>query len=317
MTDTVVRVSLAVMPAKTRIWMNGEIVPYEAATTHVLSHSLHYGLAAFEGIRSYESKDGRAAVFRLREHIDRLFQSCHIATIDVPYTPEQLTKATQDVLRINELKQCYIRPLIWLGEGSIKVSADDNVVNVAIAAWPWGAYLGKDALEKGIRCCVSSYTRIGIRSHYEKAKLSGQYVNSVLAKREAIANGFHEAIMLGAQGYVSEGTGENIFIVRDGVLYTPPRGAAILAGITRDSLMKVAHAEGFEIKEENITRSDLYIADEVFMCGTAAEVTPIREIDGRRIGIGARGPVCKKLQDAFFKAVRGQDDRFQDWLTYL
>ena len=305
------------MPAKTRIWMNGEVVPYEAATTHVLSHSLHYGLAAFEGIRSYETHDGRAAVFRLREHIERLFQSCHIATIDVPYTQDQLLDATKDVLRINELKQCYIRPLVWLGEGSISVAADDNKINVAIAAWPWGAYLGRDALEKGVRCCVSSYTRIGIRSHYEKAKLSGQYVNSVLAKREAMQNGFHEAIMLDAQGYVAEGTGENIILVRKGVLYTPPRGSAILAGITRDSLIRVAGAAGYEVREETITRSDLYLADEVFMCGTAAEVTPIREIDGRRIGSGVRGPVCKTLQDAFFKVVRGQDDRFSDWLAYI
>ncbi len=305
------------MPAKTKIWMNGEIVPFEAATTHVLSHSLHYGLGAFEGIRSYETNDGRAAVLRLREHIERLVQSCHIATIEVPYTVEQLITATKDVLRTNELRQCYIRPLVWLGEGTINIAADDNVINVAIAAWPWGAYLGSDALEKGVRCCVSSYTRIGIRSHYEKAKLTGQYVNSVLAKREAKLNGYHEAIMLDAQGYVSEGTGENIFIVRNGVLFTPPRGAAILAGITRESLMQVAHAEGLEVREENITRSDLYVADEVFMCGTAAEVTPVREIDGRRIGRGARGPVCKGLQDAFFKVVRGADDRFSDWLTYL
>lgn len=305
------------MPAKTRIWMNGEIVPYENATTHVLSHSLHYGLAAFEGIRSYETHDGRAAVFRLGEHMERLLQSCHIATIEVPYSKDQLLEATKDVLRINELTHCYIRPLVWLGEGSISVAADDNKINVAIAAWPWGAYLGRDALEKGVRCCVSSYTRIGIRSHYEKAKLSGQYVNSVLAKREAMANGFHEAIMLDEQGYVAEGTGENIFLVRKDVLYTPPRGSAILAGITRDSLIQVAGAAGLTIREENITRSDLYLADEVFMCGTAAEVTPIREIDGRRIGSGARGPVCKRLQDGFFKVVRGQDDRFSGWLSYV
>ncbi len=305
------------MPQKTRIWMNGEIVPYEAATTHVLSHSLHYGLAAFEGIRCYETSDGRAAIFRLREHITRLLQSCHIATIDVPYTATQLIEATQQVLRINELGQCYIRPLVWLGEGSIKVAAVDNKINVAIAAWPWGAYLGQGALEKGVRCCVSSYTRIGIRSHYEKAKLSGQYVNSVLAKREAALNGYDEAILLDGQGYVAEGTGENVMIVRDGVIYTPPRGASILAGITRESLLQVARAEGVTIREESMTRSDLYIADEVFMCGTAAEVTPVREIDGRTIGSGYRGPVCERMQKAYFRVVRGEDDRFLDWLTYL
>lgn len=305
------------MPAKTRIWMNGEIVPYEAATTHVLSHSLHYGLAAFEGIRCYETHEGRPAVFRLREHMQRLLHSCHIATIEVPYDLDQLIDATQDVLRTNDLKHGYIRPLVWLGEGSIKVAADDNVINVAIAAWPWGAYLGGDALEKGIRCCVSSYTRIGIRSHYEKAKIAGQYVNSVLAKREAVMNGYDEAIMLDAQGFVAEGTGENIFIVRDGTLFTPPRGASILAGITRESLIQIAQAEGFSVREETITRSDLYTADEIFMCGTAAEVTPIREIDGRRIGTGIRGPTSRALQEAFFSVVRGRDDRFLRWLTYL
>ena len=297
--------------------MNGEIVPYEAATTHVLSHSLHYGLAAFEGIRCYETNDGRSAVFRLPEHMARLIQSCRIATIESPYSAEQLVAATQDVLRANELKQGYIRPLIWLGEGSINVAALDNVVNVAVAAWPWGAYLGAGALEEGVRCCVSSYTRIGIRSHYEKAKISGQYVNSVLAKREAKMNGYHEAIMLDAQGYVAEGTGENIFIVRQGVMYTPPRGSSILAGITRESLIQVAEVEGLTVREQTITRSDLYIADEVFMCGTAAEVTPVKEIDGRSIGSGRRGPVCERLQDAFFKVVRGQDDRFSKWLTYV
>lgn len=214
------------MPVKKPIWMDGEIVPYENASTHMLSHSLHYGLAVFEGIRAYKGKDGRTGVFRLPEHMKRLRQSCHIATLDCPYSVEQLVEATVKLLRNNDVDEGYVRPLVWLGEGSIKVAADDNATHVAIAAWPWGAYLGEEALEMGVRCCVSSYTRIDIRSNYEKAKICGQYVNSVLAKREAVSLGFDEAIMLDREGFVAEGTGENIFVVRDGVIYTPPRGHA-------------------------------------------------------------------------------------------
>lgn len=305
------------MPDKLPIWLDGEIVPYEAATTHVLSHSLHYGLGAFEGIRAYETKDGRAAVFRLPEHMKRLVQSCHIATIDVPFTATQLCEATLELLRHNDLKQCYIRPLVWLGEGSIKVAADDNDIRVAIAAWPWGAYLGDEALDQGVRLCVSSYSRIGIRSHFEKAKISGQYVNSVLAKREAIKNGFAEAIMLDDRGFVAEGTGENLFLVRDGKLYTPPRGSSILAGITRDTMLTIAREAGLEVDEGPITRSDLYTADEVFMCGTAAEVTPVREIDHRTVGEGRRGPITAQLQTDYFDAVRGGNDRHPEWMTYI
>lgn len=305
------------MADKYPIWLDGEIVPYEAATTHVLSHSLHYGLGAFEGIRAYKGADGRSAIFRLREHIGRLFDSCRIATIDIPFTEDQIVEATLGLLRHSGLAECYIRPLVWLGEGSIKVAARDNAVRVAIAAWPWGAYLGDEAIERGVRLCVSSYTRIGVRSHYEKAKICGQYVNSVLAKREALANGFDEAILLDEQGYVSEGTGENLFIVRDGAIFTPPRGASILAGITRDTLLTLARDGELEVREEHMTRSDLYLADEVFMCGTAAEVTPVREIDGRIIGSGVRGPITARVQKDYFNAVRGGNDRHPEWLSYI
>lgn len=305
------------MPDKMPIWMNGEIVPYEAAQTHVLSHTLHYGLGVFEGIRAYRTHDGRTAVFRLPEHMKRLLDSCLLATIEIPYTAAQLTEATLDLLKRNQIEAGYIRPIVWLGEGTIKVAADDNVVHVAIAAWPWGAYLGEEALERGVRCCVSSYTRIGIRSHFEKAKISGQYVNSVLAKREALATGFDEAILLDGQGYVSEGTGENLFIVRDGVLITPPRGASMLAGITRSSILTLARDVDIPTEEAALTRSDLYTADEVFLTGTAAEVSPVREIDGRRIGSGGRGPVTEQLQTAFFATVRGENAKRTEWLSYV
>ncbi|MCA9551139.1 MAG: branched-chain amino acid transaminase [Myxococcales bacterium] len=305
------------MPDKLPIWLDGEIVPYENATTHMLSHTLHYGLGVFEGIRAYQCKDGRTAVFRLQEHVKRLFDSCKIATIKVPYSEAQISDAIRTLLRNNKLADCYIRPLVWLGEGTIKVAASDNVVRVAIAAWPWGAYLGDEALEQGVRVCVSSYTRIGIRANYEKAKICGQYVNSVLAKREAMANGYHEAILLDQQGFVAEGTGENIFLVRDGVIYTPDRGASLLAGITRESLLDLARDAGIEVREQALTRSELYLADEVFLCGTAAEVTPVREIDGRIVGTGRRGPITERIQKDYFAAVRGENARREGWLAYV
>lgn len=303
------------MPDKTRIWLDGQIVDYDTATTHVLSHTLHYGLGVFEGIRAYRSSAGKTAVFRLRDHTKRLLDSARICLIDPPYTADEIDAAILEVLRINELADGYIRPLIWLGEGSIKVAAVDNAVRTAIAAWSWGAYLGEEALERGVRVCVSSYTRMGVRSHFEKAKICGQYTNSVLAKREAIQNGFDEAILLDAEGFVAEGTGENLFVVRDGELYTPPRGSSILAGFTRDAIITLAREAGFVVHEERFTRSDLYIADEVFLCGTAAEVTPVREIDARRIGAGVRGPITQQLQAAYFAAVRGEDERHLAWRT--
>lgn len=297
------------------IWMDGDFVPFAEANIHVLSHTLHYGLGVFEGIRAYRQPDGAGGVFRLREHMDRLVKSCHIATIEIGYSVDALCKATTSVLEANQLSDCYIRPLVWLGEGSIKVGATENRIHAAIAAWKWGAYLGDEALEKGVRACVSSYSRMGIRQNYEKAKITGQYVNSVLAKREANMNGYDEAILLDDRGFVCEGTGENLFLVRDNEIWTPPRGSSILAGITRDTLLTIARDAGFTVREENFTRSDLYMSDEAFFCGTAAEVSPIREIDGRRVGIGRRGPVTEKLQTRYFEAVRGLLPEYRTWIT--
>lgn len=291
------------------------MVDYAQATTHVLSHSLHYGLGVFEGIRAYEQPDGRAGVFRLPEHMDRLVKSCHIATLEISHSVASLCEATLQVLRENRLSDGYIRPLVWIGEGSIKVGATENRIHTAIAAWTWGAYLGEEALERGVKVCVSSYTRMGIRQNYEKAKITGQYVNSVFAKREANLNGFDEAILLDDRGFVAEGTGENLFLVRDGELWTPPRGSSILAGITRDTLIRLARDEGLVVHEDAFTRSDLYISDEAFFCGTAAEVSPIREIDGRRIGIGRRGPITERLQKRYFEAARGLLPQYSEWIT--
>jgi branched-chain amino acid aminotransferase len=254
-------------------------------------------------------------VFRLREHMDRLVKSCHIATIEIGHSVDALCGATLSVLRENQLTDGYIRPLVWLGEGSIKVGATSNRIHTAIAAWTWGAYLGDEALERGVRACVSSYTRMGIRQNYEKAKITGQYVNSVLAKREANMNGYDEAILLDDRGFVCEGTGENLFLVRDGEIWTAPRGSSILAGITRDTLLTLAQDAGYRVREEAFTRADLYTADEAFFCGTAAEVSPIREIDGRRIGIGRRGPVTERLQTRYFGAVRGRLPEYARWIT--
>ncbi len=298
-----------------RIWMDGQMVDYADATTHVLSHSLHYGLGVFEGIRAYAQPDGRAGIFRLRDHMQRLHDSCRIATIEPPFSVDALCEAARTVMRDNGLSDGYLRPIIWLGEGSIKVGSTENTVHSAIAAWEWGAYLGTEALELGVRACVSSYTRLGVRQHHEKAKITGQYVNGVLAKREAQRNGYDEAILLDDHGYVSEGTGENLFLVREGELWTPPRGSSILAGITRATVLTLAKDLGFVVREESFTRSDLYTADELFFCGTAAEVSPVREIDGRVIGTGRRGPITETIQTTYFEAVRGRDARHHEWIA--
>ncbi len=305
------------MSSEPKIWMDGKLVDESQATTHILSHTLHYGLGAFEGIRAYQTHDGRTALFRLGEHVERLLSSCHAAMISVPYGLDELSSAIVEVVRHNGLHESYVRPVVWLGRGSLKILPVDNPVHVAIAAWSWGAYLGKEALEEGVRCKVSSYTRIGIRSHLEKAKICGQYVNSVLAKREAQLDGYDEALVFDDQGYAAEGTGENIYLVRRGTIYTPPPGAPILDGITRDSVLHLAQDLGFEVREQMITRSELYTATEVFLSGTAAEITPVREIDGRTIGAGKRGPITHKLQEAYFKLVRGESESHPSWLTYV
>ena len=293
--------------------MDGTLTPWDQANVHVLTHTLHYGLGVFEGIRAYECADGSSAVFRLKEHMDRLFGSAKVMGLTIPFTKEQLANACVETLRANKMKAGYIRPLVFVGSGAMGVNPGSNPIRVAIAVWPWGAYLGAEALEKGIRICTSSYTRHHVNVMMTKAKVVGNYVNSVLAKTEALADGYDEALMLDPTGYVAEGTGENVFIVRNGVIKTPPL-TSILAGITRDSLLILAKELGYTVVEQLFTRDELYMADEVFFTGTAAEVTPIREVDRRVIGEGHAGPVAKALQAAFFKVVEGKNPQYADWL---
>ncbi len=298
------------------IWMDGAFVGGEEANVHVLTHSLHYGLGVFEGIRCYKCEDGRSAVLRLGEHTERLFASARILQIEIPFSKEEINEAIKETLRKNDLKEGYIRPIVYLGNGSMGLYPKDNTVKVAIAAWEWGAYLGEEGIKNGIRTKISSFTRHHVNSAMTKAKACGYYVNSILAKREVVASGYDEAIMLDTDGYVSEGSGENIFIVKDGVIKTTPL-TSVLNGITRDSVITIAADRGIELKEQRFTRDELYIADEVFLCGTAAEVTPIREVDERPIGDGKPGPVTKGIQGVFFDAVTGKLDKYKAWLAYL
>lgn len=293
--------------------MDGKFVPWGEANVHILTHSLHYGLAAFEGIRCYKGKQG-SAIFRLQEHVDRLFESAHIAMMAIPYDKKQVTEAIIETVRANKLDSCYIRPLVYIGYGMMGVHPGDNPIRLAIAAWRWGAYLGEEALTHGMRACVSSFTRHHVNVSMTRGKISGYYVNSILAKREAKANGYDEAILLDPDGYVAEGTGENVFIVRRGRLITTPL-TSILEGITRSSLMQLARERNLQVVEERFTRDAMYVAEEAFVTGTAAEVTPIREIDGRRIGTGKPGPITTSLQQAFFAIVRGEDSAHSNWLT--
>lgn len=299
------------------IWVDGKLVPWDSAQEHVLAHTLHYGLGAFEGIRCYERADGRAAIFRLGEHIERLFQSCHIATIDVPYTREQIERACVEVIAANGLRSAYLRPLVYLGSGALGLGSFEPPTRTVVAAFEWGAYLGDEGLEKGIRCTVSGFRRGSVDAVVSKGKICGQYVTSILAKREALESGFDEAIMLDQNGLVAEGSGENIFLVRGGVVYTPPTSMSILAGITRDSVIELAREMGIEVVEQPFTRDELWTADEIFFTGTAAEVTPVREIDHRRIGAGEPGPVTRRLQARFFDVVKGREGQHDDWLTYV
>ncbi len=298
-----------------KIWMDGKFVNWADANVHILTHTLHYGTGAFEGIRCYSTKKG-SAVFRLREHVDRLFDSCHILNIKPPYSPGEIGKAITGTVKINKLKECYIRPIVYIGYGAMGLYPKDNPVRVAVAAWPWGAYLGEDGIKNGIRVKVSSFARLHVNVTMTKSKTCGDYVNSTLAKSEAVAGGFDEALMLDTNGFVSEGTGQNIFIVRDGVLMTPPL-PSVLEGITRKSIIEMAQKEKIRVCEVNFTRDELYIADEAFFTGTAAEVTPIREVDGRLIGNGRPGPVTRKLQGMFFKIVKGEARGYKSWLTYI
>jgi len=298
-------------------WMNGKIIPFAQATTHVSAFTLHYGVAAFEGIRCYKRADGRSAVFRLREHIERLFGSMKVCGSEVPFSVEEIESACLEVLRHNKLAEAYLRPLVYSGPGSLGLGAKDAPIEAVVIAFPWGAYLGDEAATKGIRAHLSTYVRGHMNNIMSKAKLSGQYINSVLAKREAQRQGFDEAIMLDADGRVAEGTGENIFAIHKGRIYTPPLDMPILEGITRDAVITLAKQEGFEVVEQSFTRDFLYQVSEVFFTGTACEVTPVREIDCRTIGTGAPGPVTRKLQAAFTAVVKGPGEPRPDWLRYL
>jgi len=295
------------------IWYDGKMVPWRDATTHVLTHSLHYGLAVFEGVRAYKTAAG-TAIFRLREHTERLFNSARIFMMQIPYTPEQLMEAQRQVVRVNKLEQCYLRPLAFYGAEKMGVSPSGASVHVAIAAWPWGAYLGEDGLLKGIRVKTSSYARHHVNVSMVRSKTAGHYVNSILANLEATRDGYDEALLLDTAGFVAEGAGENLFVVRGGELFEPQLASG-LCGITRQTVIELARDLGLPVQSRPMTRDDVYLADEAFFSGTAAEITPIRELDGRPIGAGLRGPVTEKIQAAFFDAVNGRTPRYREWLT--
>jgi branched-chain amino acid aminotransferase len=298
------------------IWLDGKFVKWSDANVHILTHTLHYGLGVFEGIRCYAGADGRSAVFRLPEHIRRLFDSAKINLMEIPFSAAELEAATLESLRKNHLEAGYIRPLVFIGDGAMGLHPGNNPVRVAVIAWEWGKYLGDEGVTKGIRAKISTFARHHVNAKMTNGKTCGDYVNSILAKREALLDGFDEAIMLDTQGLVSECTGENIFVVRDGVIKTPPL-YSVLDGITRASMIEVARDRGFTVIETQITRDDLYVADEIFLTGTAAEVTPIRELDHRQIGNGGRGPISAELQSAFFDVVTGADARYDRWRTFV
>jgi len=295
------------------IWFDGQLVPWRDATTHVLTHSLHYGLSVFEGVRAYKTAEG-TAIFRLAEHTERLFNSARIYLMQMPFSKQTLMEAQREVVRANKLESCYLRPIAFYGSEKMGVSPKGAKVHVAIAAWPWGAYLGADALEKGIRVKTSSFARHHINVTMARAKFAGTYANSILANQEATMDGYDEALLLDVDGFVAEGSGENIFIIKNGKMYEPELTSA-LVGITRDSVISLAGDIGVEVQARRLTRDDVYIADEAFFTGTAAEVTPIRELDNRAIGNGGSGPITQKLQAMFFDVVNGRNAKYKSWLT--
>ncbi|MCX8747845.1 MULTISPECIES: branched-chain amino acid transaminase [Snodgrassella] len=297
------------------IWFNGNLVDWRNAQTHVLTHTLHYGMGVFEGVRAYETSKG-AAIFRLQDHTKRLFNSAKITGMHLPYTQEQINQAHIEVVKANKLSSCYFRPMAFYGSNKLGVAPDQNDVQVIVAAWPWGAYLGEEGMQRGIRVQISSFTRHHPNITMIKAKANGNYMNSIMANTEATRNGYDEAIMLDANGFVAEGSGENVFIINDGKLYTPALDAA-LDGITRRTVMAIAADMQLTVTEKRITRDEVYCADEVFFTGTAAEVTPIREVDGRTIGCGARGPLTTEIQQRYFDIVHGKNAKYESWLTYI
>ncbi|MGB7192575.1 MAG: branched-chain amino acid transaminase [Collimonas pratensis] len=298
-----------------KIWKDGKLIDWRDANIHVLTHSLHYGMAVFEGVRAYKTDQG-PAIFRLKEHTQRLLNSAKIFQMQVPYDLQTLIDAQVAVVRENQLDSCYMRPLIWIGSEKLGIAAKGNTVHVAIAAWPWGAYLGEDGLAKGIRVKTSSFSRHHVNVSLVRAKASGYYINSILANQEALTDGYDEALLLDTDGYVSEGSGENVFIVKNGKIYTPDL-ASCLDGITRDAVLTMARDSGIEVIEKRITRDEMYCADEAFFTGTAAEITPIRELDNRSIGEGKRGPITEKIQSLFFEVVASKSEKYQHWLTVV
>lgn len=295
------------------IWFDGKLVPWREAQIHVLTHSLHYGLSVFEGERAYKTDKG-PAIFRLKEHTDRLFNSAHIYRMDMPYTREQIMEACCEVVRANNLDSCYIRPIAFYGSEKMGVSPRGAATHVAIAAWPWGAYLGEEGLQKGIRVKTSSYARHHVNVTMARAKFAATYANSILANTEAIQDGYDEALLLDVDGFVAEGAGENVFVIKDGCIYEPEIASA-LVGITRSTIISLAREMGMEVKSKRLTRDDIYIADECFFTGTAAEVTPVRELDNRTIGAGTRGPITEELQKRYFDVVYGRNSKYEHWLT--
>ena len=298
-----------------KIWLDGKFVPWHEANVHVLTHTLHYGLGVFEGVRCYQTKNKKSAIFRLHEHVDRLFNSAIVLGIDIPFSQKEIFTAIQLVVRKNKLKECYIRPIVFLGHNQMGLNPNGVDVRVAIAAWPWGTYLGDEGISRGIRVRISSFTRHHVNITMTRAKACGHYVNSILAKTEAARDGYDEAILLDSQGYVSEGSGENIFLLSKGRLKTPALSCSNLEGITRDSVFDIAKHLKIEVEEGRITRDELYIADEVFLTGTAAEITPVREIDNRTISNGKRGKATTRIQKMFFEIVHGNHAKFKKWLS--
>lgn len=297
-----------------KIWFDGELVDWRDAKIHVLTHTLHYGCGAFEGVRAYNTAGG-TAIFRLAEHTDRLFNSAKILRMKLPFSKEQVNEAQKAVVRANQLESCYLRPLVWIGDEKLGVSPKGNTIHLMVAAWAWGAYLGEEGMKRGIRVKTSSYTRHHVNITMTQAKTVSNYTNSILANIEATDDGYDEALLLDASGFVSEGAGENIFVVKNGVVYTPDLSAGALNGITRSSVLHVCKDLGLEVVQKRITRDEVYIADEAFFTGTAAEVTPIRELDRIELGTGSRGPVTERIQNAFFEIVNGRNPKYAHWLT--
>jgi branched-chain amino acid aminotransferase len=299
-----------------KIWMDGHMVEWRDAKIHVLTHTLHYGCGAFEGVRAYNTASG-TAIFRLQEHTERLFNSAKILRMNIPFSKEEVMQAQKDVVRANKLESCYLRPLTWIGDRKLGVSPKGNTIHLMVAAWPWGAYLGEEGMQRGIRVKISSYTRHHVNITMTQAKAVSNYTNSILANMEATDDGYDEAMLLDPSGFVSEGAGENLFVIKDGVVYTPDLSAGALNGITRNTVVHICKDLGLELVQKRITRDEIYICDEAFFTGTAAEVTPIRELDRIPLGAGSRGPITEKIQSAFFDIVNGRNPKYAHWLTHV